>query len=345
MTSLSTAALSLPAADSDGDSATSTTTADAPAEITTSDIGLVAASSTAAVQTDLTSSPPAPSLPDSSSVPPSLTSLSDPVPSTSSSSALQLSSRSSVSSTSLVQSHTTPGISTTIKPDTQITNASFPANPAPLSDKSLSTGAVVGIAIGCAVAGLIIGLLASVLLLRTRRRPAARQEIGPHAGARSPDSRAVMATPTVPVAGASDLDQFLPVPKSEKELADELQSLGHLIMQHVEDNYVTHVAHAKEPLSLVLWDLGLRDGEDTMPTVCQLEAMALDPNKRVSALQHVIARVIFGSMTIKWMGKTSLLPPSVLSLVREMPPCEKHTGSPEGIYWDTLTLETQTQVN
>lgn len=41
--------------------------------------------------------------------------------------------------------------------------------------------------------------------------------------------------PAEPVAAVSGLDQFLPVPKSDKDLAGELRSLGYLIQQHVED--------------------------------------------------------------------------------------------------------------
>ncbi|KAG6366547.1 hypothetical protein INS49_000724 [Diaporthe citri] len=164
-----------------------------------------------------------------------------------------------------------------------------------------------------------------------RKRPAAGEEVEPPAGVRSPDSRAAMATPIEPVAGVSDLDQFLSVPKSDKELETELERLGRLILQHVEENYVTGVRHPREPLDLVLWNLGLRSGESTVPTTGQLEAMAMDPNKRVTALQHIIARVIFGSLSVKWAGKISMLPPSVSSLVQEMPPCEKDVGDPEAI--------------
>lgn len=156
-----------------------------------------------------------------------------------------------------------------------------------------------------------------------------------------------MATPTEPAAGVSDLDQFLAVPKSDKELEEELERLGKLIQHHVEDPdyYITRKRNLTPPLNMYLWDLGLRNTDNTLPSFSKLQAMALDPNMRSTALQHVIARVIFGSLSVKPVGKISLLPPLVSSLMRDMPPCEKDTGNPEGISWDTFTLETQAQVS
>lgn len=138
----------------------------------------------------------------------------------------------------------------------------------------------------------------------------------------------------------SDLDQFMAVPMSDKELAGELQSLGYLIQQHVEDNYhLLPLEQGAGSLSQVLVDLGLGDGESSPLKPGELATMALDPGTRLAALQHVVSRVIFESLTVKSFGRISLLPPAVSSLVREMPPCEKHMGNPEGIFRDTSPPE------
>lgn len=151
-------------------------------------------------------------------------------------------------------------------------------------------------------------------------------------GDRKPCPRVLAATPVEPVTAVSDLDQFLAIPKSDKELAEELQSLGYLIQQHVEDNYhLLPVGQSAGSLSQVLVDLGLGDGESPLLKPGELADMALDPSTRLAALQHIIAKVVFESLTIQSVGKISLLPPSVASLVRNMPPCEKHMGNPEGI--------------
>ena len=51
---------------------------------------------------------------------------------------------------------------------------------------------------------------------------------------------------------------------------------------------------------------------------------------------------MFDSLTVKSVGKMSVLPPSVSSLVREMPPCEKHMGNPEGIVSGYFSREVDT---
>lgn len=156
----------------------------------------------------------------------------------------------------------------------------------------------------------------------------------PHVGVRSSGPQAVMATPAGPAAGVSDPDQFLVVPTPDKELAGELERLGKLILRHVEGNYVTdRVRPAECPTWALRELLDLGATESTVPGIFQLSNMALDPDTRVAALQHVIARVIFGSLTATSVGKISLLPPPVSSFVREMPPCEKRKRNPEGISW------------
>lgn len=83
----------------------------------------------------------------------------------------------------------------------------------------------------------------------------------------------------------SDLDQFLLAPKSDKELAGEMQSLGYLIQKQVEDNYhLSPVRQSAESLRQMLEDLGLGDGDITVPKPGQLPAMAMDPGTRFAAL-------------------------------------------------------------
>lgn len=196
------------------------------------------------------------------------------------------------------------------------------------------------------MAGLVIGLLASVFLLRRRRKPDPEpRAVESRPGERRRDSRALTATPVEPVTAVSGLEQFLAIPKSDKELSGELQSLGYLIQQHVEDNYhLLPVGQDTDSLSQALEDLGLDDCRSALPKTDWLAAMVVDPRTRLVALQHVIARVIFGSLSVEPMGKMSMLPPSVSSLVRSMPPCEKHMGSPEGIVRATFSVDADTVV-
>ncbi|ROW09572.1 hypothetical protein VMCG_02512 [Cytospora schulzeri] len=211
--------------------------------------------------------------------------------------------------------------------------SSATASPVSSTSNGLSTGAVAGIAVGCAAAGLIIGLLVAFFLLKRRSKSCPEPEVvEERTEGKSFDSRALSASPVEPPLAVSDLDEFLLAPKPDKELAGELQSLGHLIQQHVEDNY--HLLPVKQSISSLteaLTELGLDVGGTALPGPAQLADMSANPETRYSALQHVISRVVFESLAVKSTRKLSMLPPAVSSLVRELPPCEKHLGSPEAI--------------
>lgn len=129
----------------------------------------------------------------------------------------------------------------------------------------------------------------------------------------------------------TDLDQFLAIPKPDNELVDELQSLGHLIQQHVEDHYhLLDVDQNISSLSHALEEIGLSDDMKGVPGPEQLAALAVDAETRHVALQHIVARALFDSISPKLAGKISLLPLPVSLLMRVMPPAEKHTGNEEG---------------
>lgn len=99
-----------------------------------------------------------------------------------------------------------------------------------------SPGVVIEVAVGCAISGLVIGPQVFMFLLRRLRKAARHGCFESTPRSKSPDSRAFPAAPREPVAATWGLDQFLSVPKSDKELEGEPQSLGYLIQQHAEDN-------------------------------------------------------------------------------------------------------------
>lgn len=226
---------------------------------------------------------------------------------------------------------------------TSLVSSTASLTPAHIPSHALTLGAWIGIAVGCGVAGLIIGLLAAMVFFRRRSKALPAQEpepgsevmeVGP--GSKSFDSRAFTASPTVePVPSTgnpfSDLDQFLAIPKSDKDLVGELRSLGHLIQQHVEDNYhLSAIAESTSSLSQALENVGLGDTVKGVPGPEQLVKLAVEPETRHLALRHVIARVMFDNISIKSAGKLSMLPPSFSLLMRTMPPVEEHIGNPEG---------------
>lgn len=128
-----------------------------------------------------------------------------------------------------------------------------------------------------------------------------------------------------------DLDKYLPIPKADRELGSELQSLGHLVQQHVEDHYHGEPKFTTTGfIGQTLVDLGL--GEDTkgLPGAAQLANMAANPSIRPLALQHIIMRVVFMSLAMNSKCEISLLPSLVMNMIRDMPPVEEHVGNPAG---------------
>ncbi|KAF5027452.1 hypothetical protein F66182_442 [Fusarium sp. NRRL 66182] len=105
------------------------------------------------------------------------------------------------------------------------------------SPKGLSGGAAAGVAIGCLIAGLLLGVVAALFLSRRRRtesNPSAgmvkteRNETEPKGGSH------VM---VVPSQSDAELSQFLLEATPDKEMQGELRSLSELIYQHVESYY------------------------------------------------------------------------------------------------------------
>ncbi|KUI56838.1 hypothetical protein VP1G_04211 [Cytospora mali] len=309
----------------------STPAASAATPATTSETAAVTSSTTTAASTEQTtqtyqkSTPPTAETKSSSSSP---AVKGDPVTSSSTTPVSQVpSSQPTINTSSSQISSTSPTLS---KSPAAIVSST--ATPVPDTSNGLSTGAVAGIAVGCAIAGLVIGILVAFLLLKRRSKSNPEpQIIETRTEGKSFDSRAFTVTPAESPSAVSDLDQFLLAPKPDKELAGELQSLGHLIEQHVEDNYHLYpVKQSISSLSEALAKLGLAVDEDVLPGPAQLADMAAEPRTRYVALQHVISRVLFESLAVKSTSEISMLPPAVSSLMREIPPCEKHLGSPEG---------------
>lgn len=128
-----------------------------------------------------------------------------------------------------------------------------------------------------------------------------------------------------------DLDKYLPIPKADGELRSELQSLGHLVQQHVEDHYHGEPKFTTTAfISQTLVEVGLGEDTKSLPGAAQLANMAANPSIRPLVLQHIIMRVIFMSLTMSAECGISLLPSLVMDMVRDMPPVEKHVGNPQG---------------
>ncbi|KAI1773622.1 hypothetical protein F4818DRAFT_96181 [Hypoxylon cercidicola] len=192
------------------------------------------------------------------------------------------------------------------------------------SNSNLSRGATAGIAVGCAIAGLVVGIIAGCFLFRRRRRQG--PEIGYHTAQLGSQEKPVQEIPT----DRLELDQFLLDSSPDAEIRTELRSLNHLLQQHVENNYhLRPVSRNADELSQTLLQLGLGQG-GTM-TTAKLASLSLDPTHRHNAIQHVIAKVVFASIAFNEPSPFSLLPQPVSSFVSMIPAVEGRRGNTEAV--------------
>ncbi|KAM0252776.1 hypothetical protein ACHAQJ_007614 [Trichoderma viride] len=186
----------------------------------------------------------------------------------------------------------------------------------------ISSGATAGIAVGCVAAGLIIGLLAALLLLR-RRKNSGITDISHDA--------TVFESKTSPLIDNIDgigsgadiqLGQYLLDGAPDPEIASELQSLGELIHQHVEEIYNPQLVDADiQILSQSLQSLGLGSQGLGLDTEV-LATLSSNTNTRHVGLRSVISAVIFASIDFRSQGRLSLLPSPVAGILESMPATE-----------------------
>ncbi|KAK3983899.1 hypothetical protein QBC44DRAFT_278375 [Cladorrhinum sp. PSN332] len=195
------------------------------------------------------------------------------------------------------------------------------------SSGRISAGVAAGIGVGIAVFCLLLGAAVAWFVLSRRRRRENESDLSNdkalvtpmlHPG---PPSK-ILSTPGgssagwPPVPGAkSELDLFLLDGTSDNEITSELTALGHLITDHVENNYHLHPIHqdpavVKDSLS----ELGLDDW-----TQSQVANLSLDPRTRHVAIRSLLAHVIFSALDIRNTEGPSLLPPEVAAFVKSLP--------------------------
>ncbi|TDZ14122.1 hypothetical protein Cob_v012973 [Colletotrichum orbiculare MAFF 240422] len=214
------------------------------------------------------------------------------------------------------------------------------------------TGEIAGTAIGCLVAGLLIGGLVAFLFLR--RQFQQRSSRSP-SGSGSGSGQITLATeskafgPSSSVAHSHDIQlaQFLLDVTPDKDLLSELQSLGELIRQHVDNHYHSRPVQASpQPLVSALRNLGF--GDISTLTIEEVVGACIDPQTRQAGLQHVIALLVFTSIDFSSSNsrssgsRYSMLPNTVSSLLQSMPPPEARGGEKEAVSlalsrWRTLS--------
>ncbi|KAL6406863.1 hypothetical protein AUP68_09673 [Ilyonectria robusta] len=201
--------------------------------------------------------------------------------------------------------------------------------PKPVSSSGISTGAIVGAAVGCAFAGLIFGLAVAWLLLRRRwRKNDTGRPDGVAAIATTPESKDYASVSVTPSGSEAQLDQFLLIATPDKEIGTELQSLGDLIHQHVENHYeFGRSPVSASVLSQSLVNLGFTQGSGLSADA--LAALCIRPESRQAGLRHLLSHIIFRSIDVNSRSSLSMLPAPLAAFLQSIPPAEQqHTNLP-----------------
>ncbi len=236
-------------------------------------------------------------------------------------------------------SSATSGTATPASTDTKTgtsndpTSTSSPLPAVSSHSTGISTGATAGIAIGCALFGLAIGLLAAFCIVKRKgKRNSAVDNIIPrHELEAYPTDKVVVrheleayppdkATPV----SAIQLSQFLLEATPDQDIAHESQSIGALIDQHVESYYHRQpVTVGIRALASALNQLGFPLNTKSVALDAQgAAALCLDPQSRQVGLRHVLVRVLFSSIDVRSSYGPSMLPAPAASFLEAIPPAE-----------------------
>lgn len=228
---------------------------------------------------------------------------------------------------------------------TSVTNSS----PAPSSHSSgLSPGATAGIAIGCALVGLAIGIIASFCLFRRKAkhsqlddRKAKHNQLGDRVVIHElhdtvihelqDTAKTYVSEKGTPVHDIQ-LNQFLLEATPDRDIAQEVQSIGALVDQHVETYYHTRPINIdRGTLASSLAHIGFPSSTHAAQLDAQSAAvLCLDPRSRQIGLRHVIMRTLFSSIDTH-SPNPSMLPAPVASFLRAIPPAESDRyADPQG---------------
>ncbi|KAF5983840.1 hypothetical protein FBULB1_3608 [Fusarium bulbicola] len=206
-----------------------------------------------------------------------------------------------------------PSASSTVLNDEKPTDHEEPSD---RSSDGLKGGPVAGVAIGCLIAGLALGLIAAFLLLRRRRRGKPENQgfvLADQKYTEPKDGTQVIVSSS---RHDAELSQFLLEATPDKDIQAELCSLSELIYQHVE-NYYRRPQVQADPAEVAqsLINIGYspeasRLQADTVATIC------LSPKTSQVGLRHVLSHVIFRSLDFNSGSSLSMLPLAVAILAQ-----------------------------
>ncbi|KAH7115504.1 hypothetical protein B0J13DRAFT_487778 [Dactylonectria estremocensis] len=203
----------------------------------------------------------------------------------------------------------------------------------PSCSPDVPTGALAGAVVGCALGGLIFGFAAAWFVLRRRWKKSSGRRAGSVAVVDTSHEPKEHVRPTVATGSYTNdiqLDQFLLSATPDREIGAELQSLGDLIQQHVENHY--HLGPAPVGASVSsqgLVKLGFTQGSGLSAEA--VAALCAQPESRQVGIRHVISEIVFRSIDAHSRSRLSMLPVPVAAFLQSIPPAEQQDGNPHVI--------------
>ncbi|KAI0096238.1 hypothetical protein GGR51DRAFT_568716 [Nemania sp. FL0031] len=201
------------------------------------------------------------------------------------------------------------------------TNVSFQA-PTTTMSPCMSGETVGDITIATALAGVFLGLIAGFVLTKCGERRRSNSEYV------SNSDRAAGPATNPTTCDQLQRDRFLLGSTPDEVLTRDLHSLGRLVQQHTEAHYHANpVQLDSNSLHQPLRELGIE--KDNAPAIEKIASLALEPQTRLNAIRHVIAKAAFESTVIGGSTCISLLPPLLSGFSLAMPPIEGNSGGHE----------------
>lgn len=116
----------------------------------------------------------------------------------------------------------------------------------------------------------------------------------------------------------------------DSQLRHEMQNLGELIYQHVENHYTTEPYPGK-PQDFIVGLTKCGYSERTEPSALMLGSLLVNPKERRTAIKNLIAWVILKGVDLKGSSEYSLLPDEIISFYRSIPRGDKRSNEQDGM--------------
>ncbi|TEY74751.1 hypothetical protein BOTCAL_0070g00180 [Botryotinia calthae] len=199
---------------------------------------------------------------------------------------------------------------------------------------SVSSGAVAGIAIATFIVGALLGSIGVWFYLRRKRASKTpwSSENGYSKGNATTNHGVVISKdPT------TQMQNYLIAERADdSQLRHQMQNLGELIYQHVENHYTTgpHTGSSQD-FTATLKKCGY--SERTDPTISTLGSLLGNSSERQTAIKNLIAWVILKGVELNRASEYSLLPDEITTFYRSALKDNKQLNKQDAAYVDLLS--------